>query len=410
MLSIITVTLPSLLLFFCTDLVITSQIARHRGEVAKQERDTGGTMMEIKHGRDTGGTMMQTKPKLVHRLKEWGTKQEYNDMLKYTQRKELIRKKLNKIRNSKKHQKKEMKKKKQRIREKTSKKRSRKKIRTKKRRRKKNKKKKKRHPRDELVFDTSCECGVTKNQRIVNGVEAEPGRWPWMVTLEDGGSYYCGGSIISSRYVLTAAHCISFKGQKVFVVIGDHDKLDDSEAVTERIKGRAIPHKDYDPNTMDNDVAVIRLNKEIIFSSWPGTVSPVCLARKKDGDYPDTDVTATGWGTLWSGGPQASLLMEVSLRTITNTQCGEDYGYSKSDITDSMLCTVMPGKDACQGDSGGPLVTMDQERGRYVQLGVVSWGLGCAEKDYPGVFARVTRLERWILNKARKSGKFCSEG
>ena len=69
------------------------------------------------------------------------------------------------------------------------------------------------------------------------------------------------------------------------MVIGDHDKLDDSEAVTERIKGRAIPHKDYDPNTMDNDVAVIRLNKEIIFSSWPGTVSPVCLARKKDGDY-----------------------------------------------------------------------------------------------------------------------------
>merc|ERR1712142_1328816 len=272
------------------------------------------------------------------------------------------------------------------------------------------KKKEKRHPRDELQFDDSCECGITKNQRIVNGEEADLGSWPWMVTLETrGGSYYCGGSIISSRFVLTAAHCIQYKGEKVFVVIGDHDKLDGGEAVTKRLKGRAIPHKNYDPNNMDNDVAVIRLNKEIKFSEFNGNVAPVCLARKNDGDYADTDVTATGWGTIYSEGPQATVLMEVNLRTITNTQCGEDYGYDKTMIIPSMLCTVMPGKDACQGDSGGPLVTFSTTRGRYVQVGVTSWGLGCAEKDYPGVFARVTRLERWVLNKAKRSGKFCSE-
>eukprot|EP00092_Neocalanus_flemingeri_P047239 GFUD01053475.1.p1 GENE.GFUD01053475.1~~GFUD01053475.1.p1 ORF type:complete len:163 (+),score=56.57 GFUD01053475.1:174-662(+) len=160
---------------------------------------------------------------------------------------------------------------------------------------------------------------------------------------------------------------------------------------------------------MENDVAIIRLNEEIDFSLYNGDVGLVCLAQKDGGDYDNVPVTATGWGTLYSNGPQATVLMEVDLETITNKQCGEDYYYEKEAIKDSMLCTVAPGKDACQGDSGGPLVTWDKDRGRYVQIGVVSWGAGCAEKEFPGVFARVTRLERWILNQAKKSGKFCSE-
>jgi len=277
-------------------------------------------------------------------------------------------------------------------------------------RRKKKKAKKKGHPRDNLKFTASCECGITKKQRIVNGEESGAGDWPWMVTLEtSSGGYYCGGSIISNRFVLTAAHCVGYKGEKVFVVIGDHDKTDDGETVTKRIKGRAVPHKNYNPGTMDNDVAVVRLNEAIDFSLYNGNVGPVCLAQKNSGDYDSDPVTVTGWGTLSSGGPQATVLMEVNLKTITNKKCGEDFMYEKEDIMDSMICTIAPDKDACQGDSGGPLVTLDQDSGRYVQIGVVSWGYGCAEKDYPGVFARVTRLERWILNQAKKIGEFCSE-
>ena len=75
-----------------------------------------------------------------------------------------------------------------------------------------------------------------------------------------------------------------------------------------------------------------RLNEDIDFSAFDGNVAPVCLAQKDDGDFEDVDVTSTGWGTLYSGGPQATVLMEVELKTITNTQCQNDYLYYKSDI------------------------------------------------------------------------------
>ena len=77
-------------------------------------------------------------------------------------------------------------------------------------------------------------------------------------------------------------------------------------------------------------VPICRLRKKIIFSAFNGNVAPVCLARENDGDFAGVDVTATGWGTLYSGGPSATVLMQVNLKTITNTQCKEDYGYKKS--------------------------------------------------------------------------------
>ena len=77
---------------------------------------------------------------------------------------------------------------------------------------------------------------------------------------------------------------------------------------------------------------IVRLNEEIDFSAYDGNVSPVCLAQKNDGDFEDVDVTSTGWGTLYSGGPVSTVLMEVNLKTITNTQCQEDYLYWKSSI------------------------------------------------------------------------------
>jgi len=297
------------------------------------------------------------------------------------------------------------------------------KYREKKKKRKKKKKKKKKkkqqkkgHPRKQLKFDDSCECGVAPKPkrhsglwRVVNGDQAELGSHPWAVSLErDSGAYFCGGSIISNRYIVTAAHCVT-KGQRVWVHIGDHDKTTSSETNSIRIEGRAKPHPKYNEANYENDIAIIKLDKEINFKDLSGTVTPVCLARKRGDIYEDAEVVVAGWGALSEGGSQATVLMEATLTAISNSACGSDFIYDKSLITDNMLCAVGEGKDACQGDSGGPLVAWDERRAKFIQAGVVSWGYGCARPDAPGVYARVTKLEKWVLKQARKSGKFCKE-
>jgi len=168
---------------------------------------------------------------------------------------------------------------------------------------------------------------------VVNGEEAALGSHPWAVSLErtEHGGYFCGGSIISNRFILTAAHCIT-KGQRVWVHIGDHDKTTSSEATSQRIKGRAKPHPRYNsPNPYENDIAIIWLFQDINFADFGGRVAPVCLARKKAGDFNDSEVVVAGWGATSEGGSQATVLMEASLRTITNSACSsQPYQYDKS--------------------------------------------------------------------------------
>jgi len=285
-----------------------------------------------------------------------------------------------------------------------------------KKKKKKKKQQKKGHPRKQLKFDDSCECGVAPKPkrhsglwRVVNGDQAELGSHPWAVSLEqESGAYFCGGSIISNRYIVTAAHCVT-KGQRVWVHIGDHDKTTSSETNSIRIEGRAKPHPKYNDANYENDIAIVKLDKEINFKDFSGTVTPVCLARKRGDIYEDAEVVVAGWGALSEGGSQATVLMEATLTAISNSACGSDFIYDKSLITGNMLCAVGKGKDACQGDSGGPLVAWDERRAKFIQAGVVSWGYGCARPDAPGVYARVTKLEKWVLKQARKSGKFCKE-
>eukprot|EP00090_Calanus_glacialis_P033644 TRINITY_DN55945_c0_g1_i1.p1 TRINITY_DN55945_c0_g1~~TRINITY_DN55945_c0_g1_i1.p1 ORF type:complete len:120 (+),score=32.97 TRINITY_DN55945_c0_g1_i1:2-361(+) len=116
--------------------------------------------------------------------------------------------------------------------------------------------------------------------------------------------------------------------------------------------------------------------------------------------------TATGWGVTQEGGQKAQYLREVRVKTMKNAECGRSYG--PGSITTSMLCAAEDGKDACQGDSGGPLVVREGNK-KYVQIGLVSWGAGCARREYPGVYTRITKVHSWIMKIASKKGKFCLE-
>ena len=123
-------------------------------------------------------------------------------------------------------------------------------------------------------------------------------------------------------------------------------------------------------------------------------VQPICLPSPTQ-DYDNVSAVVTGWGdTLNSSNPSPAILQKVTVRTQSNEQCrGEKYG--RRAISENMICAAAPGKDSCQGDSGGPLAVLGQDTS-YSQIGVVSWGDGCAKPGYPGVYTRVTSLLGWI--------------
>ena len=109
----------------------------------------------------------------------------------------------------------------------------------------------------------------------------------------------------------------------------------------------------------------------------------------------------SGWGTLSSGGSSPNKLQEVTVQVTENANCGN---YPQNEITANMMCAGTEGKDSCQGDSGGPLVT--KVSNRYHLVGVVSWGYGCAAANYPGVYARITKVLDWI-NTTISAGNTC---
>jgi len=225
------------------------------------------------------------------------------------------------------------------------------------------------------------------NVSIVNGRPASQCTWTWQVSLEDGGSHFCGGMLIDSRWVLTAAHCL---GGSISVRAGSY-RRSSNEGQSIRVD-RQIEHPRYNDRSKDYDIALLRLRSPMQMNSC---VSTVGLPRRDVA--PGTTCTITGWGTTSAGGSSARNLQEAEVQVMSNTACRRT-NYSNSDIKDSMLCAQGRDSngyiDACQGDSGGPLVC--QDGGTWRVYGATSWGYGCAEAVHPGVWARVHYVLDWI--------------
>jgi hypothetical protein len=201
-----------------------------------------------------------------------------------------------------------------------------------------------------------CKCGVPllkkKRDKIVGGQPAEKNEYSWLVGLvfKFSESPFCGGSLITSNTVLTAAHCKTFIS--IFRVhVGEHDVTKDDGEI--KIDASLFEiHPDYDDDSSDFDFGIVRLVRHVTFTK---TVSPICLPNPRQ-NYEQREAVVAGWGTLNTGGISPSILYEVDLMTITNTQCTTNTQYNTADITPAMICARRPGKDSCQGDSGGPLM------------------------------------------------------
>jgi len=238
---------------------------------------------------------------------------------------------------------------------------------------------------------------LKKPDFIVEGTAATSGQFPYQISLQvkilTGGSHFCGGSIINEGYVLTAAHCaVAYPASSVRVVAGilELDTASDSEQVSDLSAYNT--NADYNAILTSNDISIAVLETSLSLDN-----SLVAAIDLPDQGYlisAGSNCTVSGWGTTRYGtfAPLSNSLLYTVVPVVSDDDCRADYGENR--IQDSMVCAgyTNGGYDSCQGDSGGPLV----EDSTGNQVGIVSWGNGCAEAGYPGVYTEVAYFRDWI--------------
>ncbi|KAF1832667.1 trypsin-domain-containing protein [Decorospora gaudefroyi] len=224
---------------------------------------------------------------------------------------------------------------------------------------------------------------------IVGGTSAASGEFPFIVSLQRGGSHFCGGSLLNANTVVTAAHCsvgyLISPISNLRVRAGSLNK--GSGGVLVGVSSVTL-HPNYRDTAQDYDIAIWKLSTSIPTSS---TISYARLPSANSDPASGSTSTVAGWGALRSGsnsGP--TMLQKVSVPIVSRTTCRSSYGNS---ITNNMFCAgyTSGGRDSCQGDSGGPIVDTSK-----TLIGIVSWGNGCALPNYPGVYARVSTFLSFI--------------
>ncbi|XP_066144717.1 transmembrane protease serine 9-like [Euwallacea fornicatus] len=228
--------------------------------------------------------------------------------------------------------------------------------------------------------------------RIVGGEVAQRNSFPYQVALIINNSGFCGGSIISNSWVLTAAHCIS-STSSVQVIAGAHNPsttVNETNQVRINAKFNII-HDDYDSRALLNDIALSRVDIPIENKG----ISAIKLAPANSGNFVGSSAVLTGWGrTSDSSNVIASELHTIQLPIITNAVCQNSFG---NYVQDQHICTSGAGnRGACNGDSGGPLVVEGYE------VGIVSFGSRSCEAGHPTVYARVSAFSEWIAKKTSK--------
>jgi len=244
--------------------------------------------------------------------------------------------------------------------------------------------------------------------KIIGGTPvSSPSDYPWQVALftdksDVYSSQYCGGTILSDRWIVTAAHCID-KDEVIYIAAGIID-LDNSAAGEVAKVEEAFVHPQFDPDTFDNDIALLVLETPLNLSHCGSNclaIDPVTPDNETTVLYENALAIITGWGNRNSSGPEDYPLIlnvaDVQIVPCTGTGYADTSVYPEYPITNNMFCAGTPdySRDTCQGDSGGPLVVFDTDSTPLLG-GITSWGEGCAIDNYPGVYTRVANYQNWI--------------
>ncbi|AWP03108.1 putative trypsin-like [Scophthalmus maximus] len=225
--------------------------------------------------------------------------------------------------------------------------------------------------------------------RIVGGYTAAPNSIKYMVSLQSTrGQHFCGGSLVHRYWVLTAAHC-NIGAEHMMIVAGDYI-INSYEGNEQYAKPhRLVTHPLYNRSTNNADIMLIKLRAPVVLNKY---VSLVPLPRQGTAENEGRLCRVAGWGfNSLAEGQARFTLRTVTVPIISTARCNSSDSFN-GNITANMICAGYRtgGKDACKGDSGGPLVC----GGRA--YGVVSWGNGCGDAKFPGVYVAVSKFRRWI--------------
>ncbi|XP_078508701.1 serine protease 33-like [Lissotriton helveticus] len=256
-----------------------------------------------------------------------------------------------------------------------------------------------------LTMASVEECGrPLASSRIVGGKDAAEGAWPWQASVQVYKQHVCGGSIITNRWVLSAAHCYYNTGypkSSYRVCLGmyqlSHPNPNSACLAVKNIIVNSLFAEEGGPG----DIMLLELEENMSFSDF---ILPICLPDSSNYFPSGLDCWVTGWGDIGSKRPLSypKTLQQVMLPLIDQLTCDDLY-HTYSPVSPSipiilsdMICAGYEKgqKDSCQGDSGGPLVC--QSNGSWFQIGIVSWGAGCALPKRPGVYTLVPAYESWI--------------
>uniref|UniRef100_A0A4W5PR76 pancreatic elastase II n=1 Tax=Hucho hucho TaxID=62062 RepID=A0A4W5PR76_9TELE len=235
--------------------------------------------------------------------------------------------------------------------------------------------------------------------RVVGGDDVRENSWPWQASLQykSGSNFHhtCGATLISSQWVMTAAHCISSRNT-YRVYLGKHNLKNNEEGSMAFTPAKIIVHENWDSYRIRNDIALIKLQSPVTFSH---SIMAACLPDSGTVLDHNAPCYVTGWGRLWTGGPIADILQQALLPVVSHANCTKPDWWG-SLVTDSMVCAGGDGDLAsCNGDSGGPLNCQNSD-GSWDVHGVVSFGssMGCNYPKKPSVFTRVSAYISWINN------------
>ncbi|XP_053667771.1 transmembrane protease serine 9-like [Anopheles marshallii] len=252
------------------------------------------------------------------------------------------------------------------------------------------------HCRTNCCYYYYIVCGVGgRTNRIVGGAETTAHQFPWLAGLFRQGKLYCGASVVSRNFLVTAAHCVnSFEPSEIRVYLGGHNIAKDYTELR-RVK-QIIDHEDFDIFTFNNDIALLELDKPLRYGP---TIQPACLPDGSIMDFTGSIGVVAGWGRIEEKRAPSKTLRSVEVPIWSQEQC-LDAGYGSKKISANMMCAGYHDgqKDACQGDSGGPMHKMGLF-GSMEVIGVVSWGRGCARPNLPGIYTRIVNYLPWIHEK-----------
>lgn len=240
-----------------------------------------------------------------------------------------------------------------------------------------------------------------REPKIVNGIPASISDFPWQVSLgiswiaDEYRAHFCGGSVYSATWIVTAAHCVVRTSARDIIVTAGTDQLG-KNSVRRNVR-RIIVKSDYAAKTHDNDIALLELTSPLPLDDAK-RIKPIALLSSSEdqlGLKEGVSLSVSGWGATQSGGDAVRKLQFAAVPVVATKSCNRALAYD-GQVTNNMICAgkMTGGTDSCQGDSGGPLALEPSTNPRLA--GIVSWGEGCAQPNKVGVYTRVANYISWI--------------